>query len=637
MKNKNLETLLYSTVGVAAMFLLLVGLNIALGVVKQRVDLTADKAFTLSAGTRAILGKVETPVKIRFYCTQVENATPESVFLAAYAKQVEDLLGEFRQQSGGKVLLEKLDPQPDSDAEDSAKLDGLEGQPMPPYGEGFYLGMAISQLDERVVIPFLSPTRERLLEYDIARAISQVTAVERPVVGVMSALPVFGAPMNPMMMQMGRQQGQDPWIFLGELKRDFTVREVPMTAEAIDADVTVLVVIHPREITEAAQYAIDQFVLRGGKLMAFLDPLSIADNRSGGMNPLQRATASGSTMEKLLKAWGVEFDVAKCVSDMTYKTRLARQGGAEEAPAVLSLTKEAMSADDPVVGQLDNLLLPYAGVFTGTPATGLKQAVLVKTSKNAMLIDKVMAEFSGGADKDFKAAGTEYALALRLTGTFKTAFPEGKPGSPVAEEKPEGAAGGETAGVGLKESKQETTVILVGDSDVLFDPVVAQVQNLFGQKIVIPQNGNLNFAQSLVEQVAGDSNLIAVRSRASLNRPFTVVRKMEEAAQDTYRSRIRDLETGLQETQQKLNELQRTKQEGQRFILSPEQQAELEKFRQQEATARRDLKEMRRNLRRDVDWLEAKYKMMNIAMMPLAVTLSGILVALYKRKKTAAQ
>jgi ABC-type uncharacterized transport system involved in gliding motility auxiliary subunit len=639
MKTKSLETLLYSTLGVGAMFLLLAGFNVVTSALKVRVDLTAEKAYTLSEGTRAILGQLKKPVKVRFYYTQVENATDETVFLSTYAKQVEDLLGEFRQAAGGKFIVEKYNPQPDSDAEDQAKMDGIEGQPMPPYGEGFYLGLSISRgLDEVVAMPFLSPSREKLLEYDIARAISQLLKPEKPVVGVLSALPIFGMPMNPMMMQMGRQ-GQDPWVFVTELKKDFTVKEVPMSADKIEDDVKVLVAIYPKDISETLQYAVDQFVLKGGKLVAFLDPKSVADNANPAANPLQRATAGGATMDKLLKAWGVEFDMGKVVSDATYKTMLGgRDGQPQENPTVLSLTKTALNAEDILTSQSDNLLVPFAGVFTGTPASGLKQTVLLKTTREAALVDKIMAEF-GGADKDSKPAGTEYALAIRLTGKFKTAFPDGKPGASATEKK-EGEEKKEEpkADGSLKESTGETSVILVADSDLLFDPVAAQIQNIFGQKIAIPRGGNLSFGQSIVEQMAGDSNLIAVRSRATLNRPFTVVRQMEEDAQKSYRSKIKELEDSLQETQTKLNELQRTKEKSQqRLVLSPEQQQEVANFRKKEGEVKRQLKDERKNLRKEIDSLENRLKWLNIAAMPLTVSLSGILVAVLKRKKTAAK
>ena len=637
MKSKSIETYIYSAVGVVAMLAMLAGLNVILGALKVRVDVTADKAHTLSAGTRAILAKLDTPVRARFYFSQMENATPQSVALANYARQVEDVLDALRQASKGKLIVEKYNPQPDSDAEDSAKLDGIEGQPMPPYGEAFYLGIAFSQLDSKVAIPFISPSRERLLEYDMARAISRVNQVEKPVVGVMSALPVFGMPSNPMMMQMG-QRGQDPWLFINELQSDFSVREIPMTAETIEPDVRVLVVLYPRDITEGTQYAIDQFVLRGGKLVAFVDPMSIADNRNQGMNPMQRAAAGGANLERLFAAWGVGYDPGKVLADMTYKTMIGgRDGRPQDTPTVLSLTRDAINADDIVTSQLDNLLLAYPGAFTGTPAAGLSQTVLLKSSPNSQLIEKMLAEF-GGVDRDFKPSEKEYALAIRLTGKFKTAFPEGKPGgaSPAdadaEEETPAGADDG-----ALKESIEENSVVLVADSDILFDPVVARVQNLLGFRIVDPLNGNLNFGQSLVELMAGDSNLIAVRSRATLNRPFTVVRQMEQKAQDSYRNQIRQLEESAQETQQRLSELQSAKSTDQRFVLSPEQQEQLTRLRQKEAEVNRELKDVRRKLRQDVDSLQNWIKALNIAAMPLAVTLTGILAAIYKRKKTAAK
>jgi len=644
MKSKQFETIIYSAVGVGAMFVLLTGFNVVTAAFKQRVDLTKERAYTLSEGTKAILKKIDTPVKIRFYCTQPENPTPETVFLRGYAQEVQDLLDEFKQYAGSKLTVQKFNPSPDSDAEDSAKLDGIEGQAVSAEGEPFYLGISVNMLDETVAVPFLSPSRERMMEYDIARAISQVITPQKAVVGVMSGLPVFGEMMNPMMMRMG-QRGQDPWIFINELKRDFTVKEVSLGTDKIDDDIKLLLVIYPREISDGAQYAIDQFVLRGGKVAAFLDPLSIADNRKDPSNPLQGAMSSGATMDKLLKAWGVEFDVSKAVADMTYKTTIGGQDGRpQEAAAVLSLTKEAMNADDVLTSQLDNLLLPYPGVFTGTPAVGLKETVLLKTSKNSQLIDKIMAQFGGG-DKDFKSSDKEYALAIRLTGRFRTAFPDGKPGEKPAEkkddaDKKDGADKKPEVkpDASLKESTADGVVILVGDSDLIYDPVcVNMMPTLSGQRIAFPKNGNLGFAQSVVEQLAGDSNLIGVRSRATLNRPFTVVKKMEERAQEASRNKIKELEASLSDAQQKLNELQRSKEKSQRFVLSPEQQQEIVKFRQKEGEVKKQLKEERKKLRRDIDSLENWLKWINIAAMPLVVSLSGVALAVYKRKRTAAK
>ena len=248
MKKKSLETILYSTAGIGAMALILIAFNVITSTVKARVDLTKEKAYTLSAGTKAILAKLDTQVKVRFYCTQAESSTPDTVYLKGYAKRVDDLLTEYKQASHGKLTIEKYDPQPDSDAEDSARLDGIQAETL-RNGDRFYMGLAVSLLDEKQTIPFLDPNKERLLEYDLSRAISRVVTPEKPVVGIMSAMPVFGMPSNPMMMRMG-QQGQQPWVIVNELKNDFNVKRVAMDVDNIESDIKVLLVIHPREISD---------------------------------------------------------------------------------------------------------------------------------------------------------------------------------------------------------------------------------------------------------------------------------------------------------------------------------------------------------------------------------------------------
>jgi ABC-type uncharacterized transport system involved in gliding motility auxiliary subunit len=635
MQNKNLQTVLYSTVGVAAMGLVLIAGNAVLSVVKQRLDLTQEKAFTLSPGTKAILKKLDTPVKIRFYATRVESSSPESVFLRGYASKVEDLLAEYRQAAGGKVIIEKYDPQPDSDAEDSARLDGIEGQPL-QNGESFYLGIAVSQLDQKQALPFLSPQRERLLEYDLSRAIARVVSPEKPVVGIMSPLPMFGAPANPMMMRMGQQGGQEPWAIINELKNDFTVRRVEMTADKIDDDIKVLMVVHPREIQDAAQFAIDQFILRGGKVVAFLDPVPLMDTRE--QNQMFGAIANtGSNLEKLLKSWGLTLENGKVVADLQYKMQVGgRNGRPQEVLTFLSIPPASINEDDIVTSQIQSVWLPFAGAFTGTPASGLTLTPLLKSSKDSQLVDGFMANLSAeNVMKDFKPSGTEYNLAVRLTGKFKTAFPDGAP-APKPEEGNTNAPAA-PKGEWLKESKGENTVILVADADLIYDSfAMRQIQSPFGN-MAIAMNGNINLAQNAVEQMTGDSNLIAVRSRATQSRPFTVVNKMQSEAENRYRSKIRELEQSLEETQRQLSELQQKKDSGQRFILSPEQQQALENFQKKQADVKRQLKEERKALRRDIDSLENRLKWVNILAMPVIISISGLALAIYKRKRTSAK
>jgi ABC-type uncharacterized transport system involved in gliding motility auxiliary subunit len=500
-------------------------------------------------------------------------------------------------------------------------------------GEPFYLGLSISMLDQKQAISFLSPDRERLLEYDISRAISRVLSNERPVVGVMSPLAYGGQPTNPMMMRMG-QSGQQPWVMISELKRDFTVKDVPMTAEEIPADVKVLVLLHPKGISDAAQYAVDQFVLRGGKLIAVLDPQGVLDRSAAG-NPMGASMGSRSSIDKLLGAWGLAFDSSKVLADLEFmgRTREGRQ------PAVLALNEKATNRDDVVSAEANNLFMVFAGVFSGTPVEGLKQTVLLHSSKNSQLVDPMSAQFGGEKIvKDFASSNTEHPLAIRLSGKFKTAFPEGKPKAPAG---PEDKKDEKSAEEGLKESKQETSVLLIGDSDFIQDQVAVQeMANPFGgQRMVMPANGNLAFAQSAIEQMAGDSNLVAVRSRASRERQFTVVKQMQAKAEAAFQSKIKTLESSLAEAQNKLNDLQRTKADksGQRFILSPEQQQEINNFRVKEREVKAQLKEERKKLRVGIDSLENSIKWINIALMPLIVAAAGLGLAAIRLKRRAAR
>jgi len=618
--DKKTEKLLYSTGGLVAAFVIVLLVNFVLGAARGRIDLTQGKLYTLSEGTRSVLGRLEAPVKIRLYFSQgAEVPLP----IKAYGRRVEDMLAEFRQAGRGKVLVEKLDPEPDSEAEDSATLEGVEAQVV-QTGEKFYLGASVGYADQKIALPALAPDREPLLEYDLTRAIARATTTAKPVVGVMSALPVFGMPPS----QFTGGQPMEPQVFIGELRRDYTVKRVSLDPERIDDDVKVLLVIHPRGISDKAQYAIDQFVLRGGKLIAFLDPNAYFDQmgQMGGMGG-----GTPSSLDRLLKAWGLGFDTGKVVLDMRYLTG----AGARTLPTLLSLNDSAFAPNDIATARLGSLLMPFAGAFTGKPVEGLSETVLMKTSSYSQLVDSFSATAQGeAAVRGFKPSNTEYALALRLTGKFKTAFPDGRP---KADDRGKAAAAkaaqATTDPAPLKESSADNAVVLVGDSDFINDGAAVQIQEIFGQRIVIPRNGNIAFAQALVDQFAGDPALIKLRSRASAARPFVRIRDMEARAQQAYLGKIKDLETNLGQTQEKLNALQKGRGPAAGAMLSAEQQSELENFRRKAAETRLALKEVRRELRSESEALQFWTKVVNIALMPLLVAIAGIAFAILRRRR----
>ena len=630
MNKKHLEAVLYSTGGVAALVVILIAVNFLLGAFNARVDLTQGSVYTLSQGTKSILGKLEAPVKIRLYYSQSSSTVP--VGLKTFAKRVEDLLREFERAGGGKVVIEKLNPEPDSDAEDSAALDGIEGQ-LTNTQEKFYLGLSVNFLDQKAALPVLAPDREQLLEYDITRAITRVASTAKPVVGIMSALPVLGRPLNPML----KQQPTEPWVLATELQNIFTVKKVELNAEKIPDDIKVLLVIHPRDVSETTEYALDQFILRGGKMIAFLDSYAYFDQQPDLQNPLGGNAAGQSTFYRLLKHWGLAMEMGKVVGDLTY----ASGAGPRILPTLLALNADALNKDDVVMSQLGTMLVPFASAFTGKPAEGLTQTVLAQSSPNAMLVDLIIATLSGEpSTRGFQPAGTPYPLAIRLTGKFKTAFPEGKPKpyEPPSRTKkePDAKADEATGEPQLKESAQENSVVLVSDVDLLTDGAAVEVQEVFGQRLIVPRNGNLNFAQSLVEQVSGDFDLTKLRSRAAFTRPLTVIQQMEARAQQSYLGKIKELEDNLQQTQEKLTALQKGRAGAQSTLMSPEQQAELDDFKKKAIETRRDLKELRKNLRVESEALQFWTKVVNIGMVPLLVTLLGLGLALARRRRTAA-
>ena len=642
------QNLLYSVVGVIAVAVILIAVNLLAGFAKVRSDLTQNRVYTLSDGTKKILQKLDIDVEIRFYYSRDNPAVP--VPLRAYAQEVEDLLAEYQQYGHGKIKVVKLDPKPDSDAEDSANLDGIEGQNI-NLTDRIFLGIAVRCLDQKVAIPFLSPDRQTLLEYDLSRAVSSVANPKKTVIGVMSALPVTGQKASPMMMRQRQPQNQ-PWVFLNELKQSFDVRDVSLTAEKIDDDISVLLVVHPQGISEQAEFAIDQFLMRGGKMVALLDPYSFVESQMAaqfGGGP------TSSTFQKLLPAWGIQFSSDKVLADPLYATKIQSQESVQSDPTVLSLTAEAINQKDALGASINDLLIPFAGVFSGTPTAGLKEDVLVQSSTQAGLVSTMTTQLGGDAvRKELKSANAAYPIAIRLSGKFKTAFPQGKPQaskgpdnpeaspSPSASTKADGATGSalptpSPASNVLKEGTTEGVVILIGDSDFAYDAIAGRTAQAIGQTVFIPSNGNLNFIQSCVEQLAGDSNLIGVRSRATGNRPFERVNRMEAAAQEKYQGKIAELEDSLNQTRQKLTELQTGKQADQKTILSPEQQAEIKKFHENEANVNRELKQVRRDLRGEIDSLQNNLKWINIAGMPLLVTVAGLLLAWMKRTKRAAR
>ena len=587
-----------------------------------RCDMTAENLYTLSKGSKAVLGQLTEDVTLKYYVSSSSAEMPMA--LKTYAQQVGNLLKEYERAGGGRLVVEEYDPKPDSDAEEWAQRYGVEPQTGGnPFGQGIYFGVVAVCGDREETLGVLSPRTESTLEYDLTRLVTRVAWPERPVVGVMTSLPdVLGGQMNPMMMQMGQRPPQG-WAAFSELAKDYDVRTVEPDAEKIDDDVKTLVMVHAKNLSDKTLYAIDQFVLRGGKLVACVDPFSIKDMQSSRsqQNPMmgQMGGDGPSTLGKLFDAWGVKFEEGKISCDLEAATKLNNgQGGVESNPAFLSLGTANMDKGDLIVSDLTNVMFPFAGAFTFEKKDmDISFEPVITTSKdNSCSTDKMAMQYGGM--KDMVPDGKERILAARLSGTFKTAFPKGPDG---------------TNDVSKALAEGKGNVLLFADSDFLADDFcVRMMRTPFGS---IPQliNENLTLFSNAMEQFAGREELIGVRSRGASDRPFTVVNELEAEATKKWQAREAAFQEELQQTQQRLSALQKEKKGGERFILSKEQQDEIVKLRKSQAETRKQLKNVRKELTADIDSLGLRLKIINIALVPVLVVLFGLLRGYLRRKR----
>ena len=637
-KETKLNVYANSLIGVVVIFIGIVLFNTITAQLKFKADLTEGDLFTLSEGSKKLLEDLKeegdgSKLEIRFYLTQGEKGVP--VFVSEHGRRIEDLLDQYQEYAGSNIELKKINPRRDTDEEELAVNDGIQ-----LLNNAFYVGMAVSFLDTTEVIPFFDPAKSTTLEYDISRAIKNVLKLkeDRQTIGVMSSLNVWGGPdaSNPMAM-MNRGAQQPPWFFLRQLQQDFNVERLEATATEISDDIDLLLVIHPKNISDATEYAIDQFVLSGRKLIVFADPLALKDE-GNNQNPQMRIPGMGgaSTLSRLFTKWGVNFENSKVVADFNF--RLNQRDPLSRGrimPAYLALGKKAFNQEEIVTRDLGSIRMPYAGSFdVSNLATGLTAKELISSSDQAKLVDGMSSQFNGEkimdsfltGSEDGKPTGTKkFALAVKISGTFTTAFPDGKPGSNGEEEESDEEK--TTNSNHLKESESENHVCLIGDTDLL-----SEEHFLIQQRFLLSQN--VSFVQNIVDHF-GDDTLINIRSR-NQDRPFTTIMDLEKEAQSKFEDKLKKLEAEQQAILQEKTKLESTGQGQNQFTLSIDPEA-LKDIQKKELEKRKQIREIRKELRSEIDLIQLQIKLANIVSMPALVIIAGIIFFVRKRKVTAAK
>ena len=575
-----------------------------------RFDLTENQLYTLSEGSRNILDQLEEPITIYLFFSQ--DASRDLPQVRSYARRVDELVEEFVNHSNGKLVLKRIDPAPFSEEEDQAAAFSLQAVPVGASGESLYLGLAASNsLDDVQAMPFLQPSREQFLEYDLAKIMSTLGNPRKKTIGLLSSLS-----MEPG-YDPGSQTVQEPWVVYDQLAQLFEIQHIEPGAEALPEDLDVLLLVHPKNLGEAMLYQMEQFVLGGGHLIVYLDPFAESDQGDPN-DPMARMQAgSASSLGSLLDTWGVSYDPTRVVGDLQYGvgTTRARHIG------ILSVPAEGLDDEDIVSAGLEVVNFSSTGWFAPGDNASTTFDPLVLSSENAAPMDSSRLRFLTNPAElmtDFNPTGERYALAARITGpaVASMAAPEGTSDEHISESDDSGI-----------------NVLLYADTDMLTDRLWVQKQPFLGQDIVTAFADNGSMAVNAVDNMLGNRDLISIRTRASSSRPFERVEQIRIAAEKSYRATEERLQLELEETERKLTGLQAAKGEGELTVISEEQQLEIQRFMDRKLEIRRELRQVQHDLQRDIDRLGTRLKLLNIALMPALVMIVALVYGIRRRKR----
>jgi gliding motility-associatede transport system auxiliary component len=617
-----------------ALALLFIGLTVLFNYALRgwRLDLTQNRLYTTAPGTDRVLSSIKEPINLYFFFSEKTAAgIPE---LNTYGTRVREFLQELVSRSNGKVHLHVIDPQPFSEEEDRAAELGVRGVPIGGGGGQFYFGLAgTNSTDGHAAIEFFDPKKEQFLEYDVVKLVYELANPKKPVVAWMSTLPMTGG-FDPRTGQM-----RDPWMVYSDAQQLFDLRPLQQNATRIDPEVNVLVLVHPKELSPATQFAIDQYALRGGHVLVFVDPLAEADmSGAEAGNPLAAMGADKSShLTPLLTAWGVKFNPDEVVADRGHALSVTLRQGEQpvEHLGILGLDKGSFATDDVITAGLSNVNVATAGYLA--PLTGAQACEPVKgghpcfepllqssTDAEPLPVARFRMLFDPATLLDgFKPTGRRYVIGARVTGNVRSAFPGGPPPGVTL---PAGQ-------VALKQSAKPLNLVVFADTDMLADFMWVHEQNFFGQRMTQAWASNGDLIENALDNLAGSAELISVRGRATFERPFDRVERLRRAADERLHAKEQELEAQLRDTETKLTALQSKKDSGSALILTPEQESEIEHFQTEKLRIRKELRAVRAGLNEDIERLGTILKIINIVVVPLVFAVLALLVWLWRRQR----
>ena len=592
-----------------------------------RLDLTKDKLYTLSESTIKLLKDVKEPVTFRLYLSGgLAQAVPH---LGIYANRVRDLLLEYQSVSNGKVKLEVLDPAPFSSIEDRAVAAGLRGIPAVSGGDNMYFGLVGSNTtDDIETIPFIQIDREAFLEYDLSKMLYALVTSKPTVVGIVSTLPTDG---TMKVTATGRQEPVAPYVVRNQIGELFETRFLGKEIDEVPSDVNVLMVVHPKNQSARTIFAIDQYLLAGGKAIIFVDPFAEVEGMQGQM---LGSTIGGSSLDRIFKVWGLEYDINTVVGDRLSARKVLPEAGNRPIEYLpwLELRGPSLDRSSPITSGIDVVALASAGHLSVKDNSSLKMTPLLISSPGAGLIDSKKVQGFRNPKKllrEFKADKKQFILAGRITGSVQTAFPDGVP-APGKDQDGKLVEVNPWQSPILTQSESPLDIIVVADADILADRFWVIMRDFAGQRVPVPTANNGDFVLNSIEALAGSSSLMELRGRGSASRPFKVLQDIQKTASQKFEDKERGLRQTITKTEKKLQQLRRRNPESSAKVVSERDRREMEKMQREILGFRSELRKVRRSLTQDYQRLEMQLWFLNIALVPILLIIFSIALSVIR-------